>query len=474
MATEDELRVQLSTLAAELQRRALLSRELNSYYDGSSPFPEAVVRAQMTRAYRLLVPMAEAPWGSLIVDSVQDRLEVAGIRSGDKKVDDAVWGVWQDNQMDAESKLAHNAALIDGRCFATVWPEAGGPPQITLDNAEQMVVQYEEGSRRRRVAALRYWLDGANSYATLYRPDGIYKFKAPSDPEASVLTADPWQPALTVTETSWERREVPGEPWPLPNPLGVVPVVELAVNRRLRPGPFPYARGEFAHCLGLIDRINLLTFLGLVVALWLGFPLRGVIGDKILRDDDGNPLPPFDADADSVFQLENPEAKLAEFKAADRGNLSVFAELDHLATITKTPRHYFPMEHGMSNLSADAIRASEGGLHAKVPSHKGSLGEGWEEVLRLGGMMLDDPVRLSPRAELLWVDHESRSLAERADAAAKLKDILPWQALAERVLNATQEEISRWESMRSSDAFSQLVAAAARQPTTAPAEPAVA
>jgi hypothetical protein len=137
----------------------------------------------------------------------------------------------------------------------------------------------------------------------------------------------------------WEKRPVDGEDWPLANPLGVVPVVEIRVNPRLAPGNFPYARGEFAHCTGLIDRINLLTFLGLVVAFWMGFPLRGVIGDKIRRevlvDDDGQPivdaatgkqktraLPPFDAQPDSVFQFENPEAKIAEFKAADRRNLA--------------------------------------------------------------------------------------------------------------------------------------------------------
>jgi hypothetical protein len=94
---------------------------------------------------------------------------------------------------------------------------------------------------------------------------------------------------------------------------------------------------------GLLDRINLLTFLGLVVAFWMGFPLRGVIGDKILRDDDGKPLPPFKVAADEVFQFENPAAKLAEFKAADRGNLSIFDELAQLAYLTKTPAHYFPL-----------------------------------------------------------------------------------------------------------------------------------
>lgn len=467
MPTEAELKAEINGYGPELTRRADLSKTLSEYYTGDCVIPQAVVKAQMTNAYRLLMGMAQAPWGALVVDSVQDRLEVAGIRSSVQEVDDAVWGVWQDNDMDGESKLAHNAALTDGRCFATVWRGDDGQPEIVLDSMEQVIVRYREGSRRHRAGALRYWIEDKRPHVTLYRPDGIYKFIGPKD-------------VTGIEGVAWQRREAESEDWPLKNPLGVIPVVELAVNRRLRAGEWPYARGEFAHARGLIDRMNLLTFLGLVVALWMGFPLRGVIGEKIrervLVDDNGDPItgtdgkakkelvPPFDANADSVFQLENPQAKLASYEAADRKNLSIYPELDQFATVTGTPRHYLPMEHGMSNLSADAIRASEGPLHAKVPSHKSSLGGGWEEVLRLAGRMLDQPVELSQRAELLWVDHESRSLAERADAASKLAEVLPWQALAEKVLNATQDEIGRWQSMRAADPLARLFAAAQERP----------
>lgn len=450
MPTEQELRSELALMGAELSRRGMNARKTERYYEGRCPFPAAVVRARVTRAYEALMPMAEAAWGSLVVDSVQDRLEVTGVHSDDKRADDAAWGLWQDNAMDSESKLAHNSALIHGRSFATVWRNGGPTPEIVLDSAEQMIVRYREGSRRHRAAALRSWVDdGERRCATLYRPEALYKFAGPKNSGG-------------FQGTQWERREVGGEPWPLPNPLGEVPVVELAVNRRLKPGSFGHARGEYEHCLGLIDRINLLTFLGLVVAVWMGFPLRGVVGATIMRDDDGKPLRPFDVDADSIFQLEGPDAKIAEFKAADRRNLSVFPETAQLAYLTKTPAHYFPLETGLSNISADTVRALEGGQAAKVTGHKGSLGEGWEEVLRLGGRQLDTPVELSPRAALDWGDHESRSLAERADAATKLKDILPWQALAKKVLNATQDDLAEWEAMRASDGLGTLLAAAAQ------------
>ena len=458
MATEAELRTQLASLGTVLAARARTERTLDKYYEGDTPLPEAIVRARVTKAYRMLMGLSEAPWGSLVVDSVQNRLEVTGINSGDKAVDSQLWGdVWQANGMDAESKLAHNAALVSGRAFALVWPDDDTQqPEITLDNSSQMVVKYREGNRRKRVAAMRFWTDEDDKrpYANLYLPDGIYKFVGPKN-------------STGIDGVQWERRDVPDEDWPVENPYGIVTAIELPVNRRLKPGAYGYARGEYAHCTSLIDRINLLTFLGLIVAFWQGFPVRGVIGDKIIRDDDGKPIPPFEMAADQIVQLENPNAKLADFQAAERKNLSVFAELDQLATITGTPRHYFPLETGMSNLSADAIRASEGSLVAKCPDHKASLGEGWEEVLRVSGMMLDEPVELSQRAELQWSDHETRSLAERADAAVKLKDVLPQAAIAEFVLNATASQMSRWRSERAGDVMSTLLAAAS-QPATPP------
>lgn len=482
MARAAELRKQLAALSGELDKRAKAHKVQDAYYSGNCPLPKAIEHARVTKAYRMLMPLAEAPWGSLVVDSVTDRLEVAGIRSpdGQAAVDDAVWGVWQDNQMDAESKLAHSAALISGRAFALIQPVVGKSPEISLDSSEQMIVQYREGSRRHRVAALRRWAgDDDVVNATLYRPDGVFKFrKAKSDEQAR------GGGRFKINGDWWGPRGENIDDWTVENPLGVVPVIELAVNRRLKPGSFGYARGEYEHCTGLVDRINLLTFLGLVVAFWQGFPLRGVTGQKIqwefLTDDDGNKLldaagdqrkrarPPFDATADTMFMLEDEKAKLAEFAAADRKNLSVLEELDQLATITKTPRHYFPMGGGMSNLSADAIRASEGGLAAKVVAHKASLGEGHEEMLRVCGLALDDPVYLSPRAALLWQDHEARSMAERADAAVKLKDILPRQVLWERYLNATQEDSARWEALTSSDVLARLLDEATK-PALAPA-----
>jgi hypothetical protein len=484
-AVDSRIQRELASLIERLQKQATQSRKLDKYVEGDCPIPKAIEDARVTKAYRLLMPMSDAPWGSLIVDSVMDRLEPTGIRnnggedSDDETIENVLWGVWQDNHMDAEVKLAMDTALTSGRFFALCWR---GPddeiPKISIEGPEQMVIKYREGSRYDRESALRYWEDDADddlAYATVYTPAATYKFVEARERDRGTDT-------FQAGGKHWNAREVAKpdgemEEWPLTNPWGIVPACEGRVNGRLKAGAWPYARGEFEHCTGLIDRIHLLTFLGLVVAFWMGFPLRGVIGEKILRDDDNNPIAPFDVNADKIAQLEDPQAKTFEFKAADRDNLSIYHELDQLSSVTKTPRHYFPLKQAMANLAADAIRASEGPLHAKVRGkHKPSLGEGIEEMLRICGLQMDEPVVLSPRAAIEWADHESRSLAERADAASKLKDVLPWVAVAEKALGATQEELGRWESQMAGSAFGKLLEAAqtpAPAPTPEP-EPATA
>lgn len=448
----------LEDLGTRRAERSRSFKRLREYTRGCGPLPAAIHEAGVTKAYRLLMPMSDAPWGDVVSSAVADRLEVIGVDTGSEPTDTALWDEWRRNWMDSESSLAHTATLVGGRSYATVWPDAEGNPEIILDSPESMVVKYRAGSRQMRTAALRHWVEDGYPHATLYYPDGIYKFRGPRDTfgSDSGLGGIAWQPYTPPED----------DEWPVRNPYRIVPVVEIATNRELEPGSYPYARGEFEHCTGIIDRANLLTFLGLVVAFWMGFPLRGVIGEKILHDDDGNPLKPFDAHADSMFQLENPEAKLAEYSAADRANLSITAELEQLATASNTPRHYFPMGSGTANISSDTIVAWESGLHGKIATrHKPQIGAGWEDVFRLVALMRDG-LDVPPTAAIRWGEHESRSLAERADAAVKLKDIMPWQAIAEKVLAANTETIARWQAERSSDAFGQLLTAAS---TPAPA-----
>lgn len=448
MPTDAELVAHVKALAAELDTRGTRFRELEEYVKpGGCPVPRVVQQAQVTKAYRLLMEFAQTNYAPLIVRAARARLAVGGIRSEDPALDAATWAAWQANRMDASSRLAHDCALTHGRVFAIIWPGETAP-SITIEDPSTVIVEYREGSQFERVAALRRWVDAAGvPYATLYRPDGVYKFVGPKNTLGS--------------DVKWERRLVDGETWPLLNPVpGDLPVVEIATNLRLAQGRgrYGYAAGDFENVLGLLDRINVLEFLRLVIAFTQGFPIRAVVGDKIVTDDDGNPIAPFKLAADVIAQFENPDVKITEIQAAD---LKAFGDaIDHdvetLAGITMTPTYYL---HSLpiQNVSADAIRASDAPLNARVLDHQEFLGEGHEDVLRVTSRLISE-TPLSASAEVMWVNRESRSLAERADAAIKLQQAgMPWQAVAEYALDVSQAEIARWQSMRSADVLGGLL-----------------
>jgi hypothetical protein len=457
LPTEDQLRTQLHRYSQALDCRIAGIEITDAYYDGNYPLPPLVQEAKVTRAYKTLMALCDANWPKLIVDSVEERLEVQGIRFSNDEADDDAWEIWQENGLDAESSMIHQAALTNGRAFALVWGDGSDDPKprITYEHASTCIVEYSRDTARKRVGGLRRWREGKQWFANLYLPDAVYKFQATGDEDRVPTEAN-----------KWVRREVRDETWPLPNTLGEVPLVEFAVNRSLRPSAYGMARGEFEPNLRHIDRIHYKIFCGLIALTWSGFPLRYVIGDPILyaTDNEGNedrtkPIPPFDAVASAVAQFENPGVTVGQLPEATIDNYSPEMDIKHLAALTKTPAHYLLGE--MVNLSADAIRAGEAGLVSKVRRHQRPLGESHEDVTRLAFKVKDpnDPRGGDQSAQIIWKDPESRSLAERADAATKLAAInMPWQTIGQYVLGMTPQEIMRAEAGRGSDVLQQMLA----------------
>lgn len=454
MPTEAELKDKLKLLGAELDVRAEKAQKLDEYREeNGGAIPPAVKHAKVTKAYRLLMSLSSTNYAKVIVKAAAAKMKVGGIKCGDRELEEAAWKVWQDNRMDAEFRRATDSVLAHGRAFAIVRPRGDGEsPEIILEDSSTVIVEYVEGSRYDRVCALRRWVDDDKIlHGTLYYPDGTYRLKT----NRKVESASDYETLETV---NWR---IDGEP--LPNPHGVVPAVEIATNGGLKPGRFGSAEGDYETELGLLDRINTLEFLRLVIAFTASFPVRVVIGDKILKDDDGKPIAPFELGADIIAQLEDPQAKLDEFKAADLNafDKSVDRDVETLAGVTGTPFDHFKSVP-VQNVNAEALRASRDRLDSRVSDHLPFVGEGAEEFLRVALLMQGK--ELPQSATLQWINRESYSLSERADAATKLKDILPWQIIARKVLDMSQDELQEIELLRASDSLTQLLPAADGEP----------
>lgn len=423
----------LERLWTQLQERCKYADTMRQYYSGDHPLP--MIQEKARSAFQRLLKQSRSNYTGLVVDATAERIQVDGFRFGDEDVgDEEAWRIWQASSMDADSDLLITEAVKVGRAFALVapHPEDSATPIITAEDATQAIVAYKPGSRRERAAGLKTWLDDwtGQFMATLYLPNGLYKFQAP-------------QPAQGVVKPRWVRREVEGEQWPAPNPMGVVPLIEI----QNRPDLLGEAHSEIEDVLDVQDRINKTLIDRMMAQEFSAFRQRWMTGYEVPTDDNGQPIEPFKAAVDRLWVIEDENVKVGEFSSTDLGPYlaSIEADVQHMAARTRTPAQYLLGK--LSNVNGETLKATESGLVAKVRQRCRPLGEGLEEVVRLYLKAAGDTRDLSS-IEVIWHNPEFRTEGELVDALVKMSTLgVPHEALWER-WGASQTEIAQWQRLR--------------------------
>ncbi|MEU4967784.1 phage portal protein [Streptomyces smyrnaeus] len=421
----------LAELWQRLKARERGVEQLREYYSGNHPLPMVPEKARA--AFQRLLRQSRSNYVGLVVDSTAERIQVDGFRLGDDEVgDEEAWRIWQANRMDAAADLLIAEAVKVGRAFALVAPNPRDPatPIVTAEDATQAIVAYEPGGLFERAAGLKAWTDEwtGDYMSTVYLPDGLYKFRA----------AKP-----TAGKPRWERRSVDGEPWPAPNPLGVVPLVEIQNHPDLLGEP----HSEIEDVLDVQDRINKTLIDRLMAQEFAAFRQRLLIGYEVPTDDNGQPIEPFQSAVDRLWIVEDENVKVHEFQATDLSPYlkAVEADVQHIAARTRTPAQYLLGQ--LSNVNGETLKATESGLVAKVRQRCRPLGEGLEDVVRLYLQAAGDDRDLE-KIEVIWHNPEFRTEGELVDALVKMSTLgVPLRALWER-WGASQTEIRQWEALQ--------------------------
>lgn len=420
-------------LLAELAKRRNAYARLRRYYDGVHLLPTAPDRA--TDKYRRLAELGVTNMCGLIVDTAVERLVPNGVRLSATAADDlAAWrDVWQTNGLDGVIPVGFEEALKVGLCPMLIWPETVDGETVvswTIEDPDETIVAYEPGSRRKRAAALKSFKDDADGteYATLWLPDAVHAWVKPEGASGWVIDPD-------ETKSG-------------PNPLGAIPVLELASKRNVKNVPAPELSTSV---LRLQDRINKTMFDAVVGAEDGAFPQRVTIGIEVETNEAGDPINPLTPGPGKVFVLDAVEgqeatAKIDQFDAYDIAQLISLAEasIKQLAAVSRTSVFY--VLAGLTNVGADTIRMADLATSGKIRGHMTRMSEVLEEGFALALKVLgkDAP----PDIEILWEPIEVRSPAELADAAIKLSQSgYPFAAIA-RYVGATPTEIERIEAER--------------------------
>jgi hypothetical protein len=379
------------------------------YYSGAQGLAYATDRWK--REFGRLLANLGANWPRLVVDSVTERLAVAGFRFGDEQADEDAWAIWQENRLDADSGLLHTSALVHGGAFTMVWPDANGRPRISVESARQVTVLHGAGDRRHRVAALKRWVEvDGYARAVLFTPDTVSFYKSASRaafPETGA-TVPLASGAVWVTEKET-----------IENPLGVVPVVSY-VNR-----PTLFGDGgvsEIADVAHLTDAANKITADMVLASEFGAFRQRWATGLDVPTDEETNqPIDTFLEAVGRVWISVDENTKFGEFDATELSNYVAAhdALVQAIASVSQTPAHYFTAWRGQMP-SGESLKSAEAGLVAKARRAQRSFGESHEETMRLAFLVLGDERAGRTDAECVWGDAESRTDSERADALVKL------------------------------------------------------
>ncbi len=428
-------------------------KSLNNEYELKSPrmymHPE-IFREIGDRLQQVIVA-----WPMLVVDSLEERLDVEGFRLPDSADgDDDLWRVWQENNLDEQSQLAHVDALVMKRAYVAVGTNEDDvdTPLVTCESPLEVYADVDPRTRNVRAALRRYGghqqslARETEYYATLYLPnETIFYERAGEYGQYDEVDRDQHN-------------------------LGQAPIVPLVNRARLAD---TCGRSELSPILPLAHAANKIATDMMVAAEFVALPIRGVMGLSLadFEDSAGNPLTALQVLLGRLLAIpdDDGQAKTFEFTSA---NLANFHEtLNQLARLTASiaglPAHYVGLTTE-NPPSADAIRSAEIRLIKRAERKQRPFGGTWERTMRTVRRFQtgewDPALRL---LETIWRDPSTPTVAQKADAAVKLYN-LPTPIVP---LEQTRQDLGYTDAqrarMREQDALAQAEQAAQFEMSTA-------
>lgn len=454
----------MKRLFAQLHDRKRRTRlqMLHDYRRGEARLPQGA--DNMREAFRVFQSKARANFCDLIVSAVSERMTPTGFQTAidaDVTGDAEVGRLWSRSGLDVVAADVHDLMLSLGESYVIVGQldEEVGTPLITSEDPRFLVGEPDPTNDRRLLAALKVLHDDAEGEdrAYLYLPGS-----GTASGNAEVWVARRTATAFLVADS--ERLVTPSTPIPGFDPRGW----EWDQDRS---GQLPHPRmpvirfvnkdglGEFEPHLDVIDRINHQILQRMVISTMQAFRQRAAKNLPLTDPDTGEEVDyseVFVADPGALWQL--PEGtELWESGQVDLTPIlsAVKNDVEHLAAQTKTPMHM--MSPAGVNQSAEGASLIREGLVFKVDDRIARTGFRWAQVMAV--VLL--AANMAERADIaklrtLWAPSARLSLAERADAATKLKDILPRRSLLTLVLGLSPAEA---DQVMSEIADDQLLAA---------------
>ena len=419
---------------ARLNARRPEIEKFEAYYNGEQPLSFAT--AEWRRANAEQYAGFSDNWAAPVVDAEAERIKYTGMNlgAGSEEAQKELHRHWLRNDGEAQSAQGFQTTLTAMRSFAIVWGDTStDEPLLTWEHPSNVEIEYDFENTRIRKAALKTWVDEETEYATLYTPDELWKYERPRISVVNDRDSQVEQRRTGVAaDGGWIPREVNGETWPLHNPMGVVPVVEVPNRPSLKGDPI----SELAGVIPMQDFINLMWAYLMLAADYASMPARVVMGGTIpmipILDKDGKVVDKKPVDMKQLAEkrllfVEGDDTSIGSWEAA---RLDVFTSVigtavGHISSQTRTPPTYLISMVGMSNVNGEGLKASEIGLNKKVLSFETLANPSMRDInyliaLAAGDKALAEMIRYGNPT---WMNPEIRSEAQLADMLVKKKSL---------------------------------------------------
>lgn len=322
--------------------------------------------------------------------------------AADVSSDTTLQEAWEYNDLGSQSVITHMDVRTYSRAFVSVGENAEDTENPLIISESPLGMGALIDPRKRQLShVLKLYRDGTSQLGTLYTQSA---------------TLD-----LSRSRNGWgvvERSD---------HALGVVPIV-MFVNqpwvradesrRRFYPG-----RSEMADVIGKTDAIARMITNMQVAGETLALPHRWAAGinPKDFFDQNGKPLPVWDAYMTVLRATQNPDAKFGTFATADLDNFNkaVNNMLAWCAAELGLPTRYAGQQ-SVNPAAEGAIIADEIRLIKRVETMNRFDGDAWAWVMGLRERFRTGewPARNSIRA--LWHNPATPTYSQRADAITKM------------------------------------------------------
>lgn len=419
--------------------------ELWRYYDGHQPVKYSIRR--LHKVFKAFNIRFTQNWCSVVVDSVNDRLQLEALRApGNEQADESLNEIWSNTELNISSDETHLAALVIGESYVIAWPDENGNPQAFYNDPRMVHLWYDPDNPNVPIMGAKWWVVvGGGLRLNLYYTDRIEQYQTTNAFNKSfindVKNADVKDAAVLSSQVTKDSFVLVDS---IDNPYGIVPIFHFMRERRR-------VISELASVLPLQDAINKLLADMMVSAEFAAYPMRYIIGSSDTSDVKIAPntlieLPSSDGESQNTQVGQLPAANLDNY-------LKPIGELaNSIGIITRTPRHFFFLQGG--NVSGEALIAMEAPLSRKVQRYQDVFTSTWKRLasflLLIDGQEVDRTDIRVVYQEVATIQPLTRAQIRQADAQAGIP--ITNQLRRE---GATQDEIDQLLADRVAEAAAQ-------------------